>query len=634
MPKPHIPAPTPAVPKGLAPKAIATKKDPKKTQAASISSVRPLSSYKSSSVAAASDAAQEPQQQRTPGPATPLEPAMDLSTGEEMTVRDPYNPKTQHVPMQIIQVHDAQQGVMVQSPNPQNPLTQGGTMTQGASPQSLYTTQVTMDQDMNLQNSIAQTVMGQNSTTQAPVPQDMMAPSANVRSLKPLNFGPQGMMSQTAISETSIQGELSTAQKSGPQVQEAQAEGTQIGADETTNQDVEVVIDPKPQDSADQNAPQDTTRDEQNELHNEPQTPENPPIAGGRVTRQSSSSPAPVRATDDGDTSDDEPYIGPTSITDYDHWAVPDPEWPGCFLEAPKMPGCGPWEFPLPETMDPEVFIRPDIEQINLLLGGIRLVIKLLPPTISVMPTVRQRVAMLSDSSEDSVTSQVVHAARWKAYRLLLRWAGHVRIHARPPAAQPKSLVSFLRDQIRQDLIKDGELAREYVVRKIAKRLSRNEVLFPGRGYQIPERPSVSKFEPSKKTATKRKRSNVFGLVPEDRDEPHEGGAVTPKRQRQEQDNGVHASPAEDPQMSGALVDDDIVGGPEEQGSGDEDHVLQAVKNSVHQSGYPDNFPYTVETRRIDPYDDFDEMKGEEHGETHHFKRGPTCAFGYENDEI
>lgn len=160
--------------------------------------------------------------------------------------------------------------------------------------------------------------------------------------------------------------------------------------------------------------------------------------------------------------------------------------------------------------MDPEVYIRPDIEEICGLLGGICLVIKHLPPSITVMPTLPQRDAMKSDKSEDSLITQAIQATRWRAFRLLLLWAKHVRQHAKPPAGPPMSMVEFIERQVREDIIKQGEVDRDFVASHIAKRLQRGLAAFPGRNYQMPKRPIDPEDEPD----AKRQRSATYSLAP------------------------------------------------------------------------------------------------------------------------
>ncbi|KAH7367546.1 hypothetical protein B0T11DRAFT_348836 [Plectosphaerella cucumerina] len=260
----------------------------------------------------------------------------------------------------------------------------------------------------------------------------------------------------------------------------------------------------------------------------------------------SSTSPPPH---DDTDSSDEEPYNGPTSITDYDYGALPDPNWPGCYIEAPKNPGCGPWELTLPESFDPEVFIKPDLERISTLLGGVRLDIKLQPPSIRVLPSLAQRADMLADKSEDHLFGKTVLAKRWKAFRLLIQWAKHMRLHAKPPATAPMSMVDFIEQQTQEDIIKEGDEAREFVATHITKRLRRGLVLFPGRNYQVPKRPSVFEYEPS----VKRQRSATY--IPDSTEVvPEKGHPVTSsteeKPQEQEEAIYIPRSPQHTPDSS------------------------------------------------------------------------------------
>lgn len=88
--------------------------------------------------------------------------------------------------------------------------------------------------------------------------------------------------------------------------------------------------------------------------------------------------------------------FGPADLADLDHWAYAIPgSSPTLYREAPKLPTCGPWEIPLPPTMDPQVHVQPNQFALQPLLGGVRIQIIQSPPRLKVELSGIQRAAML-----------------------------------------------------------------------------------------------------------------------------------------------------------------------------------------------------------------------------------------------
>ncbi|KAL2756045.1 hypothetical protein ACRALDRAFT_1070805 [Sodiomyces alcalophilus JCM 7366] len=174
--------------------------------------------------------------------------------------------------------------------------------------------------------------------------------------------------------------------------------------------------------------------------------------------------------------------FGPDDLTDLDHWAYAIPgSSPTLYREAPKLPTCGPWEIPLPPTMDPQVHVQPNQPSLQPLLGGVRIQIIQSPPRLKVELSGVQRAAMLRDT-----TKQVegdFTALRWRAYRHLLAWAEHLKSHAEPPAERPMDLLTFVRMRVK----KETESIRRTVAERIENRVKGSNIMFPGRTYQMPE---------------------------------------------------------------------------------------------------------------------------------------------------
>ncbi|ROT36562.1 hypothetical protein SODALDRAFT_325881 [Sodiomyces alkalinus F11] len=174
--------------------------------------------------------------------------------------------------------------------------------------------------------------------------------------------------------------------------------------------------------------------------------------------------------------------FGPADLADLDHWAYAIPgSSPTLYQEAPKLPTCGPWEVPLPPTMDPQVHVQPSQLSLQPLLGGVRIQIIQSPPRLKVESSGVQRAAMLRDSTKQVESDYT--ALRWQAYRHLLAWAEHLKSHAELPAERPMDLLAFVRMRVQ----KETESIRRIVAERIENRVKGGNIMFPGRSYQMPE---------------------------------------------------------------------------------------------------------------------------------------------------
>ncbi|KAM0331582.1 hypothetical protein ACHAQA_003261 [Verticillium albo-atrum] len=172
--------------------------------------------------------------------------------------------------------------------------------------------------------------------------------------------------------------------------------------------------------------------------------------------------------------------FGPSALADLDQWAVPVPSSENQYREAPKLPTCGPWEIPLPPPMDPKVHVVPYLEEVHVLLGGVRVQTTQLPPKLKVELSGMQRAA--THLHPDGELLADLTAIRWKAYRMLLSWAEHLKSRACLPSKQPLDIASFLRNKFREE----GNKARDQAVSRVEKGAAGGGVMFPGEEYQMP----------------------------------------------------------------------------------------------------------------------------------------------------
>lgn len=188
---------------------------------------------------------------------------------------------------------------------------------------------------------------------------------------------------------------------------------------------------------------------------------------------------APVAsdATGSGNTCD-EPLELVTAAS-WDYWAEPDSEIIGNFIEAPKIPRCGPWEIPLPPNMDTSEFVEPYVEQINVILG-ISIESKSRPPTVCIKLTKKQQ-EHISASPNDTMYQELVNSLRWKASSALFAWSRHLKDDARTRNSRPLGIVEFIGNY----LIEEGAAARKTSISNI--RSLGNRPMFVAREYRLPE---------------------------------------------------------------------------------------------------------------------------------------------------
>ncbi|KAM0277857.1 hypothetical protein ACHAQH_005489 [Verticillium albo-atrum] len=185
----------------------------------------------------------------------------------------------------------------------------------------------------------------------------------------------------------------------------------------------------------------------------------------------------------DHEEGDEEPELhpfGPSSLADLDQWAITAPSSEQMYREAPKLPTCGPWEIPLPSPMDPKVHVVPCLQDVQVLLGGIRIQTTQLPPRLKVELSGMQRAA--THLMPDGELLADLTAIRWKAFRVLLSWAEHLKAHSSERTGKPLDIVSFVRSKLHDE----GNRAREQAVRRIEKGAAGGGVMFPGEDYQMP----------------------------------------------------------------------------------------------------------------------------------------------------
>ncbi|KAF9876200.1 hypothetical protein CkaCkLH20_06143 [Colletotrichum karsti] len=151
-----------------------------------------------------------------------------------------------------------------------------------------------------------------------------------------------------------------------------------------------------------------------------------------------------------------QPLTLPRIARTYDYWTRLTLD--GATVEAPKLPGCGPWEIPLPPNMDTRVHVDNNASLVFHYLG-VHVTSKRYPPVIKIDLYPAQRI-------QETVTPFIIedHAAcRWRAWKIIFDWAEQLKIHGSAPANPPLDILTFIRNRAHQT----GRLARDSALRAI-----------------------------------------------------------------------------------------------------------------------------------------------------------------------
>ncbi|TDZ59797.1 hypothetical protein CTRI78_v005067 [Colletotrichum trifolii] len=167
----------------------------------------------------------------------------------------------------------------------------------------------------------------------------------------------------------------------------------------------------------------------------------------------------------------------------FDHWSILNPS-KNLVQEAPKLPGCGPWEMPLPPNMDVKIFIEPYLAQLSRMLN-VHIVACNSPNMLSVDLSPAQR-------AEPQFVEEHI-ACRWKAWKLLFDWVKHLELRGQAHSLPPSDILAF----VLWSIMREGLQARDLAVEEIEQRCQNRPMFYESSVWQLPTEPQVAAPNPS-----------------------------------------------------------------------------------------------------------------------------------------